>query len=71
MNTTKLKADAQRFYIRLKDQAINNPIGTIMVATAAMHAGAKIMEANTARKYAKVHEREVNRRIAMQSYKTR
>jgi hypothetical protein len=71
MNTTKLKADVQRFATKLKNQAMENPLGAIIIATAAMHAGAKIMDANTQRRYAKVHEREVNRRIAMQSYKTR
>lgn len=64
MNTTKLKADVQRFTTKLKNQAIENPMFAIMIGTAAMHAGAKLMESNTQRRYAKTHEREVNRRIA-------
>lgn len=58
------KQDVKRFTDNLKRQAQENPLWTIAIATALLSAGAKVMDANTQRSYAKTHAREVDRRIA-------
>lgn len=54
------------YYEKLKQAAKENPIGTLIVASAVLTAAAKVMEANTQRTYAKAHAREIDRRVAMQ-----
>ena len=64
-----MKEDAKRFFNRLKQQAQENPLATIFIATLVVTATAKLMEANTQRSYARAHEKEIDRRVRMQSYK--
>ena len=59
----------KNFYEKLKLQAQQNPVLAVAVAVTAVTAVTKLMEANTQRTYAKTHEREINRRVAMQSFK--
>lgn len=58
--------DVKRFYNNLKQKAIENPMGTLLISAAVITAASKLMEANTQRTYAKTHAKEVDRRIAKQ-----
>lgn len=57
-----------KFFNNLKRQAEENPIVALVVATAAVTAAGKLMDANTARVSAKTHAKEVDRRVR-NSYK--
>lgn len=59
----------KKFIDNLKRQAEENPIVAIIVVTAAIKAGAHMMEASTVRTKARTHEREIDRRIMMAQYK--
>lgn len=55
-----------KFVQNLKRQAEENPVVVLGVAAAVITATAKLMDSNTQRRYARTHEREVERRM----YKT-
>lgn len=59
----------QKFIDNLKRQAEDNPVLVMGVTAALLQSAAKVMDANTQRSYAKTHAREVDRRIAAQSYR--
>lgn len=52
-----------RYVQNLKRYAEENPIVVVFAAAALITAGAKLMDANTQRSYAKTHAREVERRM--------
>jgi hypothetical protein len=55
----------KRIADKLKQQVEENPMLAVALAVALITATSKLMEANTARSYAKTHALEVQRRIAM------
>lgn len=54
-----------KFVRNLKAQAEAHPVETLIVAAALLTAGAKLMDANTQRSYAKTHALEIARRRSM------
>lgn len=61
MNREKLRRASQK----LSDQIINHPVESIIIATAAATATAKLLHATTERKNAKTWAAEVDRRRKM------
>jgi hypothetical protein len=61
MNREKIRRAGNK----LKDQALEHPVETIVIATAAATAVAKLMAANAERKNSKTWAKEVDRRRAM------
>jgi len=55
--------DVKRFYAKLKDAAIENPLLTVAIAAGAITATAKLIDANTQRQNSKAWSREVDRRV--------
>jgi hypothetical protein len=55
--------DVKRFYAKLKDAAIENPLLTVAIAAGAITATAKLIDAGTQRQNSKAWSREVDRRV--------
>lgn len=62
MNTQKINASIKDIQNKAKRLWDENPVLTIALGIAAANAGAKVMQANSARRNAKSWNREVKRR---------